>query len=674
MGIGTGIGIITGFYRDFYKCYNKGSGEGINKGSIIIIDVVVDNTSFNVMCSNSIFGGGFLTGPDAVAAPFLRKRLFQFDDCLFQQRALAGHYYTIANAVQRDAEAFLKAWAEENVPKAKHSEALEGYMQRHAIQHLRHRRFKAGCRKNHLHGVPSAAHLGATVAGTVSASFFAAVCVRLRHAEVEEAMIQIIQAADALRLINQQRLMIASLRKIQQKVAWCRGMDEVVFCELFCRLIEAIVEYNKRTQPPFDRDQHCALAKAGLPPSGLPQHIRREHAGHADGPYNEPTSSGRCAFRWLEDLDKWGKKKSERKEKRGSLVMTFKWLAKNCSVKKLGRRIDDWPGNAWENSADGADGGRDRRCFWANALWFFDNYKDNCTDSINNENKNTPAIAITIAITIATMNVHGPASSVPAAAAAPVSGSSVPSAADAAPGSGTGSTSGSASASSSSPGSATTNLAAVASSALALGSVTPVPTVAPPHAAHAVPVLDAPSSPSLAQAESSRSTPPAPTSPGTSPQESPTAKHTRKLPTLETACKSKAQRPLGDDEHVGGRGGSPIILGEDVADVQFGNEDHGVDSAEADDRVTSGQADADEPGAALPAVLGGPAAPVIALKRVSLNRADQLWNTPDGIRLDSESMEAGDCHEIHACALSRSSAVLLPSKSTRYTRLRLSPR
>ncbi|CAJ2506536.1 Uu.00g006660.m01.CDS01 [Anthostomella pinea] len=100
--------------------------------------------------------------------------------------------------------------------------------------------------------------------------------------------------------------------------------------------------------------------------------------------------------------------------------------------------------------------------------------------------------------------------------------------------------------------------------------------------------------------------------------------------------KSKAQRRLGDEDHVGGRGGSPI-LGEDHDVVQFGDEDHGVESAKAD-----------EPDAALPAVLGGPAAPVVALNRDSLNRLNQLWIIPRGIRLGSEFVEARQGYEIDA--------------------------
>ncbi|CAJ2502544.1 Uu.00g099380.m01.CDS01 [Anthostomella pinea] len=51
------------------------------------------------------------------------------------------------------------------------------------------------------------------------------------------------------------------LEKVQEKVLWCHGLDTFVFQELVCRMIEASVRYNARPQPPFDRDQHSALAK-----------------------------------------------------------------------------------------------------------------------------------------------------------------------------------------------------------------------------------------------------------------------------------------------------------------------------------------------------------------------------------------------------------------------------
>jgi len=49
--------------------------------------------------------------------------------------------------------------------------------------------------------------------------------------------------------------------EVQAAVPWARGLNTLVFYELFCRLIEANMTWNNNPRPEFDRAKHSRLAQ-----------------------------------------------------------------------------------------------------------------------------------------------------------------------------------------------------------------------------------------------------------------------------------------------------------------------------------------------------------------------------------------------------------------------------
>ncbi|KAI0481290.1 hypothetical protein GGR56DRAFT_688901 [Xylariaceae sp. FL0804] len=79
---------------------------------------------------------------------------------------------------------------------------------------------------------------------------------------VEDAMLQVIEAAHRIGVRETPGIFTTSVEPVQQAVPWAKKVSKVTFFELFCRLIEAQIQWNLTMAPPFDRSEHCRLAKA----------------------------------------------------------------------------------------------------------------------------------------------------------------------------------------------------------------------------------------------------------------------------------------------------------------------------------------------------------------------------------------------------------------------------